>query len=97
LPSASVLFVSSTIRVHRIPPRVRDDREPPLMWDETAVICEVIWVWREEEIFSEMGLDTKSVICPSGAISLSLREAAIAAKKGGLLRHYVARMSGAIA
>jgi hypothetical protein len=23
------------IRVHRIPPRVRDDREPPLVWDET--------------------------------------------------------------
>jgi hypothetical protein len=29
-PSASVLFVSSTISVHRIPSRVRDDREPPL-------------------------------------------------------------------
>jgi hypothetical protein len=24
------------LRVHRIPPRVRDDREPPLWWDETA-------------------------------------------------------------
>ena len=39
-PSA---FVSSAIGVHRIPPRVRDDREPPLQWDETArdkqVIC----------------------------------------------------------
>jgi hypothetical protein len=30
LPSASVLFVYSTISVHRIPSRVRDDREPPL-------------------------------------------------------------------
>jgi hypothetical protein len=30
----------SAIRVHRIPPRVRDDREPPLRWDETAGICE---------------------------------------------------------
>jgi hypothetical protein len=29
-PSASAPFVSSTISVHRIPPRVRDDREPPL-------------------------------------------------------------------
>src|ERR1700758_5348563 len=28
------------LRVHRIPPRVRDDREPPLMWDGTAIICE---------------------------------------------------------
>src|SRR3954452_12861116 len=35
-PSASVLFVSSTTRVHRIPPRVRDDRDTPLHWDETA-------------------------------------------------------------
>jgi hypothetical protein len=26
------------LRVHRIPPRVRDDREPPLMWDGTAGI-----------------------------------------------------------
>jgi hypothetical protein len=26
------------LRVHRIPPRVRDDREPPLMWDGTANI-----------------------------------------------------------
>jgi len=39
------------IHVHRIPPRVRDDREPPLRWDETAIICEVIWVWREAEYF----------------------------------------------
>jgi hypothetical protein len=31
-------LVSSTIRVHRIPPRVRDDRDTPLMWDETAGI-----------------------------------------------------------
>ena len=30
-PSASVPFVSSTISVHRIPSRVRDDREPPLI------------------------------------------------------------------
>jgi len=26
------------IRVHRIPPRVRDDRDTPLEWDETARI-----------------------------------------------------------
>ena len=35
LPSASVPFVIGTIGVHRIPPRVRDDREPPLQWDGT--------------------------------------------------------------
>jgi hypothetical protein len=38
-PSA---FVSSAIRVHRIPSRVRDDREPPLQWDETATDKQVI-------------------------------------------------------
>jgi hypothetical protein len=27
------------LHVHRIPPRVRDDREPPLRWDETTGIC----------------------------------------------------------
>src|SRR6201991_4255882 len=31
-------------RVHRIPSRVRDDRDTPLMWDETARLIEVIWV-----------------------------------------------------
>src|SRR6202011_4099574 len=29
-PSASAQFVKRAARVHRIPPRVRDDREPPL-------------------------------------------------------------------
>ena len=28
------------IRVHRIPPRVRDDRESPLRWDETRTRCQ---------------------------------------------------------
>jgi hypothetical protein len=34
-PSASRAVRPQHIRVHRIPPRVRDDREPPLEWDET--------------------------------------------------------------
>ncbi|HKC00687.1 MAG TPA: hypothetical protein VKD23_18035, partial [Terriglobales bacterium] len=33
-PQVSALVFSATC-VHRIPPRVRDDREPPLEWDET--------------------------------------------------------------
>jgi hypothetical protein len=46
----------STVRyrhlyVHRIPPRVRDDREPPLKWDGTAADMWVIWVEREAEYF----------------------------------------------
>ena len=39
------------IRVHRIPSRVRDDREPPLMWDGTAIISEVIWVGPKQQSF----------------------------------------------
>src|SRR5438876_6895057 len=34
-PSAAARFVKRTDRVHRIPPRVRDDREPPPLWDGT--------------------------------------------------------------
>jgi hypothetical protein len=34
-PRTSALVRSAT-RVHRIPPRVRDDRDTPLKWDETA-------------------------------------------------------------
>jgi hypothetical protein len=38
-------------RVHRIPPRVRDDRDTPLEWDETARVIDLIWVWREQKSF----------------------------------------------
>jgi hypothetical protein len=48
-------LVSSAACVHRIPPRVRDDRDTPLMWDETAKLIEVIWVKREEEYFCNQG------------------------------------------
>jgi hypothetical protein len=37
-------LVSRAANVHRIPPRVRDDREPPLYWDGTVRISELIWV-----------------------------------------------------
>jgi hypothetical protein len=39
------------IRVHRIPSRVRDDREAPLEWDETAEVLKVIWVNRKQQYF----------------------------------------------
>jgi hypothetical protein len=35
-PYAQAAHVSRSSRVHRIPPRVRDDREPPLLPGETA-------------------------------------------------------------
>src|SRR6266852_44817 len=37
--------------VHRTPPRVRDDRDTPLVWDETAAVIEVIWVGAEQQNF----------------------------------------------
>jgi hypothetical protein len=52
-------------RVHRIPSRVRDDREPPLWWDETARFMQVIWVRSEGRIFLAKGLDTDLLICPT--------------------------------
>src|SRR6266404_6058141 len=42
-------------RVHRIPPRVRDDRDTPPSWDETAVDIEVIWVKPEQKYFCKWG------------------------------------------
>jgi hypothetical protein len=44
-PSASQRPRQSAARVHRIPPRVHDDRDTPLQWDETARDIELIWVW----------------------------------------------------
>src|SRR6202165_6241999 len=38
-------------RVHRIPPRVRDDRDTPLQWDGTARDIDLIWVRRERKFF----------------------------------------------
>jgi hypothetical protein len=52
-PSASAPFVIGAISVHRIPPRVRDDREPPPLWDETVKHMQVIWVKSEPEYFCE--------------------------------------------
>jgi hypothetical protein len=51
-PSASRAVRPQHISVHRIPPRVRDDREPPPQWDGTARLVKVIWVGGEAEYFS---------------------------------------------
>jgi len=51
-PSASQApLVKSATRVHRIPPRVRDDRDTPLHGDGTAAVIEVICVRMETEYF----------------------------------------------
>ena len=41
-PYASRALVYCAIRVHRIPPRVRDDREPPLVTGETRGVKSLI-------------------------------------------------------
>jgi hypothetical protein len=41
-PSAPLAFVCRKLRVHRIPPRVRDDRDPPLSSGETRGVVELI-------------------------------------------------------
>ena len=46
-PSASAPFVKGATRVHRIPPRVRDDREPPLQRNGTVRHILLIWVRRQ--------------------------------------------------
>jgi hypothetical protein len=56
----------AAIRVHRIPPRVRDDREPPLSSGETGQSRALICAGSEAEYFSRGGWTTFWVICPSG-------------------------------
>jgi len=41
-PYVSRTLVLRTLRVHRIPPRVRDDREPPLVTGETRGVMPLI-------------------------------------------------------
>jgi len=54
-------------RVHCIPSRVRDDREPPLCGTGRCAYRTDL-VFRKTRIFFIKGLDRKSVICPSGRI-----------------------------
>jgi hypothetical protein len=50
-PSASGALVRSTVRVHRIPPRVRDVRETPLRLGRDGCGYKVIWVFGKTEYF----------------------------------------------
>jgi hypothetical protein len=44
-------------RVHHIPPRVRDDRDTPLVGDETAGVLEMICPTAKAKYFCKGGLD----------------------------------------
>ena len=54
-PYASCALVFCAIRVHRIPPRVRDDREPPLVTGETRGIMPLICPTARAEYFCAKG------------------------------------------
>src|ERR1035438_4579416 len=43
------------LRVHRIPARVRDDRETPLSSGGTAALLHLIWVFGKSEYFCRWG------------------------------------------
>jgi hypothetical protein len=64
-PYASATLVSRSICVHHIPPRVRDDREPPLSSGETGGFKSLICPTTEAEYFSWEGWTGFGVICPS--------------------------------
>src|SRR5258708_23935117 len=73
-PSAFVPFVNGTISVHRIPSRVRDDRDTPLEWDETAGDIEVIWVKRERIYFCKWDWTTQITLIRFNKIALRRRD-----------------------
>ena len=76
--------------VHRIPPRVRDDRDTPLEWDETAVDLKVIWVFGKSEYFCKTGwtlTDTGISKLPDGQIRRLARAGLSAGRAGVATRH----------
>jgi hypothetical protein len=62
----NVTLVSRDISVHRIPPHVRDDREPPLLSGETGELVALICPSGLSGIFFVRGLDRFLLICPTG-------------------------------
>jgi hypothetical protein len=59
------------IRVHRIPPHVRDDRETPLLRGGTGQVGKGDLPVGESEKFFAEGLDTKIARQPAGQITAS--------------------------
>jgi len=57
-------------RVHRIPPRVRDDHDTPLLWGGMAKVLEVICPTGRAKYFFKGGWTDNSLICPSGKRTL---------------------------
>src|SRR4029077_20840003 len=53
--------------VHRIPPHVRDDRDPPLLSGETGRVMPLICPTAKAEYFCARGWTDFWLICPSGS------------------------------
>src|SRR4051795_11726511 len=70
LPSASRAVRPQHIRVHRIPPRVRDDREPPLLVGRDGGAYNFDLGEMETTIFFQTGLDTPNHVDPLRQISV---------------------------
>ena len=68
-PSASAPFVKGAIRVHRIPPRVRDDRDTPLSGTRRRGYSFDLGE-AGTEMFLQMGLDRANQIDPVQQIPL---------------------------
>ena len=68
-PSASAPFVKGAARVHRIPPRVRDDRETPLCVGRDGGSSKFDLGEARSGIFLQMGLDSRTTKQPVGQIS----------------------------
>ena len=61
-------------RVHRIPPHVRDDREPPLSSGETGEVKSVICPTAKAKYFRAEVWTGFGVICPSGGFVESAQQ-----------------------
>ena len=77
-PSAKTALVSRSFRVHRISPRVRDDRDPPLSSGETGGDKSLICPTTKAEYFSQQGWTGFWVICPRVVLSHRGRKIALA-------------------
>jgi hypothetical protein len=72
LPSRRAL---KRCRVHRMPSRVRDDRDTPLLGDETAGVIDLMWVRRERTFFENMTGQANHQSEPFPQISLTQKSA----------------------
>src|SRR5450756_1852220 len=84
-PSARVMLVCRDRRVHRIPPRGRDDRVSPLFRDGTAANMDLIWGSEKQKYFCKQGwtggAKIAEVICPSGRIVTVIASASEAVQR----------------